>query len=216
MSYVQGVNFRAVVGSVVDDINYWAQLNDGLGNTNDFSGNYPTTTTQGNTVGWELLPVDNSGQCRNRNESNDARIVGLHAPDNAGGIYRFDLPAAGTYNVGLGSGDANYANTVGTITLKDTSTTLATLCSGTTSAPQRFKDATNTEYTNITWPTSQSTIPATFATAICRFSLDTFPSIISSAYVAAAAPTPPASFGLSEDGMSFGKISSGFSVVSVF
>jgi hypothetical protein len=180
MSYIQGVNFRGT-GSVTDGPNDYAEIN--TGGINQALVDYPVTTPQGHTVGWEVLPIDGQAEVRSRNLGNDPRLVGFHTPDNAGGIFRFDLPSAGTYNVGLGSGDASYATTVGTITLKDTSTTLTTLCSGTTSAPQRFKDATNTEYTNVTWPTNQSLVQVVFTTTICRFSLDTFPAQISSAYV---------------------------------
>lgn len=82
--------------------------------------------------------------------------------------YRIDLSAVGVYNIGIAMGEASYAGPTN-CEIFDTSTSLGVICSGSTSAAQRFKDATNTEYTNLTWPASQTLISKTFSTTICRF-----------------------------------------------
>jgi hypothetical protein len=161
MAYPQGIAFRSTLAFVTDGTNDNAELNPGSGVT------YPRTTAQGNTVGWEA--VLSGIQVRNRNAGNDARLAGAHWSDSVGVVdFRFDLPAAGNYNVRVAMGEANYARD-SNCELRDTTTVLATLTSGTTSAGQRFKDATNVERTNATWPGSNASAAATFATTICRF-----------------------------------------------
>jgi hypothetical protein len=159
MAYPQGIDFRSTSGYVTDPTNCNVEVD------NSGTPTYPRTTTQGNTVGWETTGL----QGRNRNSGNDARIAGMHfGVGNANCDFRMDLPATGSYLISLAVGDPNYACNV-LVDLIDTSASLGSLSTGATSAAQRFKDAINTEYTQTTWPTSQTPVSKTFATTICRF-----------------------------------------------
>jgi hypothetical protein len=161
MAYPQGINHRLSAIYVTDGVNEDYGI--------EARGPYPWTTAQGNNVGWEIDgPADiTNTQHRNRNAGNDARIAGMVGVFTAS-RFRFDLPSAGNYNIGLGAGDANYAQAVG-CDVYDSGSSLGTLTTGSTSGAQKFKDATDTEYTNVTWPTSQSVVSKTFSTTICRF-----------------------------------------------
>lgn len=171
MAFPQGINFRATAGFVTDGANedYWI-TEVGFGGSS-----YPVTTAQGNNVGIEGDGANSSHGSRNRNAGNDRRLAGMGFGGAGGGgsaySFRFDLPAAGDYNIRVAAGDANYAGDVG-IELFDTTSSLGTLVSGSTSAANRFKDATNTEYTAANWPGSNTAVLRTFSTTICRFRIN--------------------------------------------
>ena len=152
------VNFRSTLGYVTDAANTFAELTIG--------GDYPTVAPWGRNVSWE---GGATVQARDRNSGNDPRIAGLGFTNAVTDQYTFriDLAAAGTYPIALAAGDPSYATAVN-ITIQDSATVLGTPISGSTSAPQRFKDATNTEYTQATWPSSQTPVNFTFATTILR------------------------------------------------
>jgi hypothetical protein len=158
MALPQGLNFRLTNAFVTDTVPATSEIGTAV--------NYPRTTPQGNTVGWETVTVL---QTRNRQAGNDARLAGISFPNFATEIvtYRVDLPSGGRYTIRWASGDANYTADVA-VSLYDTTTLLTALSSGTTTAAQRFKDATNAEWTNVTWPTSNVPITQTFTTTICR------------------------------------------------
>jgi len=162
MSLPQGINYRSTSGFVTDGANEYPQVATAI--------DYPTTTPQGNSVGWEVAKL-NSIQTRDRNSGNDRRLAGVNFPtgDGIGTVftYRIDLPSAGNYNIAIAAGDPNYSSPCNW-DLYDNVTKLTTLTSGTTSAAQRFKDATNTEYTQATWPGSNTKYAATFASTILR------------------------------------------------
>lgn len=162
MAFPQGINFRATTGYVTDGTNEDYEIGSGSG-----AANYPRTTAQGNSVGWET--TSSTYNERNRNSGNDRRLAGCHFNGSSGAFdYRVDLSAAGDWDVRLAMGDASYAQGAA-CELFDTSSSLGTLSSGSTSASQRFKDATGTEYTNATWPGSNTAVTKTFSTTICRF-----------------------------------------------
>lgn len=161
MAFPQGINFRGTSGYVTDPANYDPEL------TASGNGDYPRTTAQGNTVGWETMG-GGLYQTRDRLAANDPRLAGTNRTDNTQDIdFRIDLPASGNYNIGLAAGDASYSWGCA-IDLLDTNSNLGHLSTGSTSGAQRFKDATDTEYTNVTWPTSQTLVSKTFSTTICR------------------------------------------------
>lgn len=158
MSYPQGIDFRETVGFVTDSAN--CDFESGT----VFGGNYPRTSAQGNTVGWEAAVSP-----RDRNAANDARLAGINFFATAGtGDYRFDLPAIGSYNVRLAMGDASNGQDA-KCELFDTSSSLGVLSSGQTSGANVFKDATNTNLSAASWPASNTLVNATFTTTICRF-----------------------------------------------
>ncbi len=180
MSFPQGINFRDTAGYVTDGTNY--------DNSNSSRGSYPWVTSQGNSVGW----VDASTiQFRNRNASNDPRLAGLNYTNDLGNSFRIDLPAPGVYLIGISVGDNDSGQSVG-YDLYDNVTSLGSLTTGTTSAAQRYKDATNTEYTDTTWPTSQTLVSKTFASTILLVTSTAAVACITSLYVAAAGSSPTA------------------------
>lgn len=158
MAYPQGIDFRATAGYVTDPANYAYDISGG--------NSYPTTTAQGNNVGWETSGMET----RDRNAGNDARNAGMNFHNSTNADFRMDLSGTGNFNIGLAAGDPSYACPV-TVDLYDTSSSLGSLATGSTSGSQKFKDATNTEYTNVTWPGSQTLVSKTFSTTICRFRL---------------------------------------------
>src|SRR4051812_2578381 len=111
MAFPQGIDFRSSAGFVTDPTNYDYEISDG--------GNYPRTSVQGNTVGYES-PTAGNEQTRNRNAGNDARIAGFAYSSNLSTVtlYRIDAPV-GDYNIGFGSGDASYALAASTYDLYD-------------------------------------------------------------------------------------------------
>ena len=95
MSFPQGINFRATAGYVTDGANEYGEI--------ATTANYPTTSTQGNNVGWETAP---SGT-RDRNNALDVRLAGIHFGDNATlRDYRIDLSGTGSWISRIAAGDA--------------------------------------------------------------------------------------------------------------
>lgn len=157
MGYPQGINFRSTLGFVTDV------------SPDEFEGSvaadYPRTTARGVTVGWEQAIVAEIDAIA----GNDARLAG-NALCNAAATkdFRFDLAATGAHNIRFSAGDASNAR-ASLFDLYDSGSLLAALTTGVTSAAQRFKDATDTEYTEVTWPGSNTAKNVTFTTTICRF-----------------------------------------------
>lgn len=166
MSYPQGIAFCAdPTLNVQTSPNYPQPGRVANRNAVDFP-TYPITTTQGNTVGWEGSSTDNVA--RDRSTTDDKRICGLQSPTNADTPFRFDLPSAGSYNIGFGAGDASYIASVHT-TIKDSSTVLGTLANGSTGAANSFFDAAGNIWTAANWPANNVLVPFTFSTTIARF-----------------------------------------------
>lgn len=177
MAFPQGIDFRNTSGYVSDPTNCDYEI----GSTN----NYPRTTAQGNTVGWESGAAFNLNR-RNRNSGIDARLAGLHFLSGlSGNVYRIDLPSAGSYDVRIAAGDATYANNCAW-DLQDTSTLLTSLTTGATTVGGRWKDATNTQYTAANWVSSNTPYAATFSTTIMRVVSTNNSASISHLHVAAA------------------------------
>jgi hypothetical protein len=183
MAFPQGLSFRQTDAFVTDVSPATSEIGQAV--------NYPRTTPQGNTVGWET--VVSTIQVRNRQAGNDARLAGLAFPNTSTDVvkYRIDLPAAGSYNMRWASGDGSYT-TSAVVSLYDTTTLLTALSTGTTSAAQTFKDATDVEWTNVTWPGSNVAITKTFASTICRLqTLGAVSGAYTHFYIEAAAATGP-------------------------
>lgn len=167
MTYPQGISFRATSGYVTDVSPSTYEIYD----TNTGPPNYPVTTPQGNTVGYETGTSAPSNP-RNRSSTNDARLAGAHSSTSATQRYRFDLPSTGSYNIRVAAGDAVYSSNTN-IELFDTTTSLGVLCSGSTGAGNSFKDASNTIRTALLWPLNNTAATVTFTTTIARFKLST-------------------------------------------
>lgn len=162
VTFRQGINFRATAGLVTDGTDDYREIST--------TANYPATTSQGNTVGWETLAPSGT---RDRSTGVDSRLAGLHFIQNsiAARTYRFDLPFAGSYRIRLASGDATIAAQSSKIELFDGSTSLGVLVDGTSPTGQFF-DANGTLHTSAAnWVSSNTLFTATFASTIARFTI---------------------------------------------
>ena len=158
MSFPQGINFRATAGYVTDGANEHGEI--------ATTANYPTTSTQGNNVGWEAAP---SGT-RDRNNLLDVRLAGIHYGFNDTPIdYRIDLSGTGSWISRIAAGDGTNPSQE-KVELFDTSSSLGVLCDQSV-AIASFADALDVEYTAVNWPGSNSPATDTFTTTICRFRL---------------------------------------------
>lgn len=165
MAFPQGINFRATAGYVTDGANEDHEL--AAGGSQD----YPWTTAQGNSVGWE-----NGGSSvgsRDRNSALDRRLAGTNQYDSTPHIgldFRIDLPAAGAYNIRAAVGDAVYDSASSSrCELFDGSTSLGYVYNGGAIAGGNFADATGTVYSAANWPGSNAAISKSFAGTIARF-----------------------------------------------
>ena len=173
MSFPQGIAFRSSNAFVTDASPDFAENGVPDGDTQIDTGeaDYPTTSTQGNNIGWETVHIDGI-QCRNRNNSN-ARLSGIHTCSNATNTnkFRIDLPSTGDYLIRQAAGDFNYTNDVNN-SIFDTNTSLGNLSTGTTSAAAKWKDATNVERTSAAdWVSNNAGTTLTFSTTILRLQI---------------------------------------------
>lgn len=153
-----GINFRGSSGYV----------SDGAGETYCLGSDTYPTTRGGFTFGWEDAP----GGGIDRDATNDARLAGINYAPTAGTRWRLDLPATGDYLIRLAIGDA--ASGQGNkFLVKDDGTLLLTRGIHNTSGADRFFDAAGVEYTDATWPGSNTGASLTFATTILRLVADT-------------------------------------------
>src|SRR6267154_393255 len=103
MALEYGIDFRSTAGLVTDPANCYAERNSSL---ND----YPTTTPQGNTVGWES--GGNSVGAFDADAGLDPRIAGFtFTSGGAVADYRIDLPAPGAYDINIAFGDGRAGST---------------------------------------------------------------------------------------------------------
>jgi hypothetical protein len=176
LAFPQGINFRSTSGYVTDGADEDAET----GTT----ANYPRTTAQGNTVGFEQA----SSYRADIDSARDRRLAGL-----AGTIsnfeYRIDLPSAGSYNVRFAGGDNSGFGAGAYCDVKDTTTSLGVIVNDTPVSTGTMVDATNTEYTFAAWPGSNTAASLTFSTNICRFHIgnNSFDKLVSHIYIEAAA-----------------------------
>jgi hypothetical protein len=158
MALPQGINFRKTSSYVTDGVNEYAQIAGSL--------NYPTTTPQGNNVGWESI---DGGviSIRNQSTSVDRRLAGLHFT-NYPGAYRIDLPSAGSYNIRAAFGDATGAVRAEAY-LKDNNTQVATLATRKALSADQFIDATDvTRVSSAAWVSSNAPLLQAFSSSIMR------------------------------------------------
>lgn len=147
MAY-QGINHRQTAGYVTD----------GAGETYSLGAAYPVTRA-GLTFGWSASVIADS---RDRATSIDRRIAGdAYVLNTTPKDFNIDLPNTGvaTIRLALGDGSASRSNRV---QLLDGGTVFATFSTETGTAV--FTDASGTNRTTTTWPTSNASINRTFAT----------------------------------------------------
>jgi hypothetical protein len=163
MSFPQGIDFRNTTGFVTDPTNCDPEI----GTT----ANYPRTTAQGNSVGWEDAIGANT---RNRSTGVDARLAGLAFATNSGGNkrYRIDLPN-GTYNLSLAFGDATTSGARISCQIFDGATLLASF-SDVSSGAGQWVDATGTVRTSSAdWVSNNQSISITITSGILRVKIGT-------------------------------------------
>lgn len=151
-----GINFRA------DS----AYVTDGAGETYTIGAAYPETRG-GITFGYSSGA--NFSGSRDRDNTNDRRIAGLvySLNSSAADVFQVDLPeGAGTYDIAIALGDAASARGNQLLLIKDGSTTLATIGPTSTSAADRFIDATGVERTDAAWPGSMALLRLTFSGSV--------------------------------------------------
>ena len=173
MTFPQGVSFRASNAFVTDVSPDFCE--NGVPDTDlqidSGEADYPTTSTEGNNLGWETVDIDGI-QCRNRNNAN-ARLSGMHQCTNANdvNIFRIDLASTGDKLIRSASGEYNYA--AGTyLELFDTSSSLGVLSTGNTSGAATWKDATNVERSSAAdWVSNNASTTKTFTTTILRLNM---------------------------------------------
>jgi hypothetical protein len=152
--WAKGFDFRNTSAYVTDPTNSTYVL---AGSTL-----YPTTRN-GVTFGWDS---STSLTSVNRSTSVDARLAGInYIVNNVAAVRTFTvtLPAPGQYSIQLALGDENSGQHI-YCTVQDSSTVLLTF-NNVVVAGGSFVDATGTTYTAATWPTSETAVTKTFATA---------------------------------------------------
>lgn len=155
----KGFDFRATAGFVTDPANTTYVIE---------TEAYPTVRNS-STFGWNsttCLNPDGGGGSRDRDSGIDARIAGINFIGNTNTpcTFRVDLPAAGTYKIQLGAGDAGGNAQTNYIDVRDNTTNVISLRPCNSAATPTFCDANGSTYNAATWPGSEVTITANFAT----------------------------------------------------
>jgi hypothetical protein len=142
-AWQQGFDFRNTATFVTDP----------PGNTSVLPTTAYPTTVNGVTFGWtNTKPV----QGRDRNAALDPRLAGINfAANGFPATFYVDLPSAGTYNLSLALGDANWREcwVQCQVQFFDGATLLATV-SGGLIASDFFYDAQGDEWSAAKWPTN--------------------------------------------------------------
>ena len=158
MAFPQGVYFRST-DNQTDPTNYDAEI------TGLLDSNYPTSSAQGNTIGWEGILHDKV----DRDVTADVRLKGVHY----GALtdindYRIDLPATGVYIIRAAMGDSGFPHP-NRLRIVDTTTVVVDNDAGDVSSDQ-FADATGVIRTSESdWVNNNASIQVGFSTTICRF-----------------------------------------------
>lgn len=161
MPFDQGIDFRATAGFVTDP----ASCDKEIGTT----ANYPRTSAQGNTVGWEDAP----GGTRDRTNSVDARLAGIaFAANGTAKRYRIDLPSSGYYRITLALGDNTTAQSQ-SVGVYDSTTLLSNVVGhNLASAAGTFYDACGIRRSSAAnWVSNEVSFVAFFSSTICRIKI---------------------------------------------
>jgi hypothetical protein len=160
MALPQGIYFRGS-DNQTDPSNYDAEI--------ATTANYPRTSAQGNSVGWE----DALSGAVDRDATTDVRLKGIAFSNNSTAArFRIDLPATGDYKVRVAAGDSSFGQQC-YVELYDTTTQKAILVDALTSAAGKWIDATGVERTSeADWVSNNALSTAyTFASTILRFKI---------------------------------------------
>ena len=129
---------------------------------------YPTVTAQGNTVGWEQVGYDPFRF--NSSLSVDVRLAGSRGNGIAGapGIYRVNLPAAGTYRIRCAAGRFDAIRGANIRIFDDSSLLSEIIPPQGLSASGSYIDASNVERTAANWPSLNQSVDLTFTSSTLR------------------------------------------------
>jgi hypothetical protein len=159
VAFDQGIDFRSTAGFVTDPTGCDREI----GTT----ANYPRTSAQGNTVGWEDAPVG----ATNRSAAVDARLAGIaFASNGTPKRYRIDLPSSGWYRITLALGDAGANARNQSVGVYDNTTIVSHVVGdGRPSAAGAFYDACGQLFTSAAgWVSNEISFVAFFSSTICR------------------------------------------------
>lgn len=155
-----GWNFRNSIAFKTDGTNQtWA-----IGGGTDSRDVFPTSRGGLPNFGFVGAGVF-SWDSRDRNSGFPVELAGMAYKTDFNGNerdFRVTLPSAGDYKIRLALGDSNEGRTIYAQIFDNT--TVRSTFDTTTSGSNRWRDATNTELTEVTWPTSNAQITLTFAT----------------------------------------------------
>lgn len=131
---------------------------------------YPTARTNGNGLEVTFGYTAGTPDARDRSLSVDPKFAGMNFSMDSG-TFRIDLPdGAGTYDVRVAFGDATTSGGFGSFDLNDGATSFVS-CTASTTAANRYIDASCTERTEATWLASGDT-PVTEIFSEAYFSFD--------------------------------------------
>jgi hypothetical protein len=135
------------------------------------SANYPTTLSingQLITFGWESQSA--GYLTRDRSTSADPRLAGISCQLNDGttSVFRVDLPATGTYSIGLSAGDGFGFGQSNHMAIGSANSNLFSVYAVTSS---NFADATGTIWGVSAWSGSNVAVQKTFGSTILRLTL---------------------------------------------
>ncbi len=165
MAWTKGFNFRQTAAFITDTGNntYVIQLN----TFNEPIDTYPTTRNSV-TFGWVHEINHEDIGVRDRSVTPGEKFAGKVFNSNVtvSGVFRVDLPQTGTYRVRVAQGDYSYGSAVCTGGIKD-NTTVKTTWDATTSAANKWIDATGVERTSDSdWTTNNAYWEGTFSSTI--------------------------------------------------
>jgi len=210
MALPQGINLRLTSGYVTDVANDYGEIAS--------SANFPTTTPQGNNVGWESGSSINARY--DRNSANDPRLAGVvYMGSWVEHNYRIDLPAAGDYKIRCALGDPSTSYNV-SLQIVDNTTVKRTVVSPVyTGAAGRFYDASGVERTSAAdWVANNAEITETFASTILRFRIPMSGDLKTAAHFyveSASAPAAELAADATAQATATGALTTGISVESI-
>lgn len=180
----QGVYCRAT-DNQVDPADYDGEISGTV--------NYPRTSAQGNTIGWEV--VGTLLQTRDRTGPTDVRLKGVIFIANNGTTadYRIDLPAAGKYNIRAALGDATFSQSNCKVEFRDGTTVFATPQNNVSTTAGQWHDATGVIRTSeADWVANNAILTYTFTGTIFRIRIGgivgTTGTQLAAIYIEAASP----------------------------
>jgi hypothetical protein len=178
-----GIDFRNTSGFVTDPS--YATWEVGSGTVD-----YPTTRSNANgqsiTFGWETTYMGAYPDTRDRSTGVDARLAGIAYMVNVNGsvvVFRVDLPALGTYSIGLGISDQGSNQSTNYIQVSDDSVAIGSFNPATHAfislLPLSLQgtglltgDAAGNSWSNAaTWVSSNVPVSHVFSTTVLRVAL---------------------------------------------